>query len=241
MRKAASPVEIKDRPTSRQIVRQQPRKKPIIGDEPTRDARLWIAEGGVGRRITSRRETGRVERRIRQARLKALREPRRRLLKTDLDRLGTSRVRQRRLAARVRQRPVLRQRVRLVIEQVCTGVVLDDVATDPRIQLDNGVIAQGSRERGRHIETMLVLPLVLPRALLIKGIGRLEAGTGGKEIELKTRLGGQTRVEPVKEVVDVAVRVERVDLGCVEESATVQSAGGTPVITSSDWIAFPDS
>ena len=184
---------------------------------------MRITKGRIRRRIPAGGETRRVESRICQTRLKLLIEPCRRFLQAAFERVRTDRVGQSSLATGIRQRPTLGQRGGLVVKQTCAGIVLDDVATHPSIQLEHRVSAKRAGKRRRNVETVLALLLVLSRALLIDRVGRLEDGPCREDIQLNIRRPGQARIEPVKEVEHVPVRVERGDLWRVEESATGQS------------------
>ena len=54
-----------------------------------------------------------------------------------------------------------------------------------------------------------MLLLVLARVLLIQGVWRLESGAGGEHVQLSGRRRREAGVEPIKEIPDIAVRVER--------------------------------
>ena len=83
---------------------------------------------------------------------------------------------------------MLRQRGRSIAQLVVAAFVLDAIAAEPGVRVDNGPPAERVRQRWRNVDALLLLPLILPGVLLVVRVRRLKLGNGGQHIDLHSGL-----------------------------------------------------
>jgi len=75
----------------------------------------------------------------------------------------------------------------------------------------------------------LLLPLILPGRLLVVRVRRLKSGLRRDDIELNGRPRRWPQIDAVEEVIHVPVRMQRLDLRCVQEPRTQRPIDGKEI------------